>query len=73
MVPRMGIADHYAIKGGDGRTYYGRSDYEKYLKANDILPSSELKGEAEHQRKHIDAETRKQTDNTLRETIHKHY
>lgn len=73
MMPVMGLADHYAIKAGNGRTYYGRNDYEKYLKANDLLPSSDLKGEAEHQKKHIAAETRKQTDNTLRETIQRHY
>lgn len=56
MVPRMGLGDHYTITGGDGRTYYGKHEYQKYLDANGLLPASELKGEAAYQRKNIEAE-----------------
>lgn len=62
MIPAMGIADHYQIQASDGRTYYGRHEYEKYLKANDLVPASEIKGEAAYQK----AESKKKTRRELR-------
>lgn len=56
MVPAMGLADHYAITGGDGKTYYGKHEYQKYLNKNGLLPTSELQGEAQHQRLNIEAD-----------------
>ena len=50
MIPAMGIADHYRIDSTSGRTFYGAGEYKKYLKDNDLLPTSELAGEAKHQR-----------------------
>lgn len=58
MVPAMGLADHYAITCADGRTYYGKHEYERYLNANGLLPASELKGEAEYQKAEIEKKRR---------------
>jgi len=60
MIPAMGLVDHYKVQGGDGKTYYGADAYKKYLKANDLLPASELKGEAEYQKK--EAEKKRRTE-----------
>lgn len=61
MIPQMGLADHYKIVRGSN-VMYGRDDYLRYLKKNGLQPSSELKGEAEHQKAQIEkkaAETRR--------------
>lgn len=50
MVTAMGLSDHAAIKSSiDGSMLYGRSDYYKHLQKHDVLPESEMKGEAAHQ------------------------
>lgn len=58
MVPVIGLADHYAITGADGRIYYGKHQYEKYLNANGLLPASELQGEAEYQKAEVEKKRR---------------
>jgi putative FmdB family regulatory protein len=60
MLPAMGLADHYAIRAGDGNTYYGKHEYERYLKANDLVPLSEIKGEATHQRKQLEQKAKEE-------------
>ena len=60
MIPAMGLVDHYVVRGGDGKDYYGAGAYKKYLKDNDLVPQSELKGEAQYQKK--EAEKKRRTE-----------
>lgn len=68
----MGIADHYKIESGSGKTFYGRHAYEKHLKANGLLPHSELQGEAEHQRGQREVKEKKLRREQLGEIVRQH-
>lgn len=57
------------ILAGDGNTYYGKSEYDAYLKKNDLLPSSELKGEAAYRRKVNDQERRADIRKTVTDLV----
>ena len=65
MIPAMGLVDHYTVQGGDGKTYYGSDAYKKYLKANGLEPASELKGEAEYQKKEAEKKRRAEIRNDV--------
>jgi len=57
MICQIGLSDHFSIKSPiDGKTIYGRSEYLKLIKENNILPSSDMAGEAEHRMKAIKAQ-----------------
>lgn len=62
-----------AIVGGDGNTYYGRNEYDRYLKKNGLVVHSEMKGEAEYQRKEAQkahkAEIRRDIEDVVRSTL----
>jgi hypothetical protein len=73
MLPAMGISDHYRIVSPiDGKTLYGKSQYDAHLKKHNVLPESEMKGEAERQKKYAvekDSAARKET---IRKAIIQH-
>lgn len=72
MTPVMGIADHYKIVSGSGKTFYGRHDYDKHLKSKGLRPSSDLAGEAEHQRKATAVKNKADRRAQLGEIVRKH-
>lgn len=73
MIPAMGLADHYAIRASDGRTYYGKHEYQKYLDKRGLLPSSELAGEAEHQRAAIKKEQKEDLRKDVEQIVNTHW
>lgn len=49
MVSAMGLSDHYQVRSPiDGKMIYGRSDYYAHMKKHNVVPESDLRGEAEH-------------------------
>jgi hypothetical protein len=73
MLPAMGISDHYKVVSPiDGSTLYGRSEYNAHLKKHNVLPQSELQGEAERQKKYADAKEKSARRETIRKAIAQH-
>jgi hypothetical protein len=67
MVQAMTITQ--GIKAGDGRTYYGKSEYDAYCKKAGVLPASELKGEAAYRRKVIEADHKAEIRKTVEQVV----
>jgi len=68
MIPAIGISDSFSMKSPiDGKQIYGRSEYLKLIKEHNILPSSELAGEADLRMKEIKAKI----DTEKREIVEK--
>lgn len=73
MIPVMGLSDHYQqVSPVDGRTLYGRSEYEAELKKHNLVPSSEMKGEAERRKKYAAENETKARKETIRKAIQQH-
>ena len=70
MICAIGISDHFSMKSPiDGKPIYGRSEYLKLVKEHNILPSSDLAGEAEHRMKAIKAENKAERVATIEKAI----
>lgn len=73
MITAMGIADHYAIRSPiDGSMLYGKSDYNKHLKKHGVVPESEMKGEAAHQKKQAAKQEKAKRIETIQKAIAQH-
>lgn len=52
MVTAMGLSDAYQVRSPiDGKMLYGRDAYYAHMKQHNVVPLSDLQGEAEHQKK----------------------
>jgi len=70
MVTAMGIADNYQVVSPiDGKTLYGRSQYYSHMKEHNVVPMSEMQGQAEHAQKQIAAKEAKQRKETIERTV----
>lgn len=70
MVTAMGIADNYQVVSPiDGKTLYGRSQYYAHMKEHNVVPMSEMQGQAEHAQKQIAADEAKQRKQSIERTV----
>lgn len=73
MLPAMGLSDHYQIVSPiDGKTLYGKSEYDAHLKKHNVLPESEMKGESERRKKEADAKDKAARRETIRQAFKQH-
>lgn len=69
-LPAMGVADHFTVASPvTGRPLHGRSEYLAELKRRNILPESELAGEAEYRKKQKEETERANRRETIRSVI----
>lgn len=70
MVGAMGLADHAAFRSPiDGTMVYGKSGLDAHMKKHGVVHESDMKGEAQHQRKQADAADAKQRTETINKTL----
>jgi hypothetical protein len=72
MVSAMGIADNTQLVSPiDGRTLYGRSEYYAHMKKHNVVPASDVQGEAEHQKKQTAVKVKAKRKEAIAKTIQK--
>lgn len=70
MITAMGLSDHFQVVSPiDGTTLYGRSAYYDHMKKHNVVPESELRGEAEHRQKAMKKEQAKQRKATIEKVV----
>lgn len=73
MLAAIGVADHFSIVSPiDGSHLHGRSEYFAHMKKHGVVPSSDLKGEAEHQKKQRAKVEKAKRVETIHQAIAKH-
>lgn len=73
MLAAIGIADHFSIVSPiDGSQIHGRSEYYAHIQKHGVVPSSDLKGEAEHQKKQRSKVEKAKRVETIQQAIAKH-
>jgi len=70
MVTAMGLSDHFQVRSPiDGSMIYGRSDYYAHMKKHNVVPESDLRGEAEHRQKAAKKEAKEQRRKTIEQIV----
>ncbi len=70
MVTAMGLADHYQVVSPiTNETLYGRSAYYNHMKKHGVVPTSDLEGEAQHQKTNRDKAFKASMREAIREAI----
>lgn len=70
-ISAMGVADNYQMKSPiDGSMIYGRSQYYDHMKKHDVIPLSDIQGQADHVAKRKADENAKQRRDTIERAIH---
>lgn len=73
MIAALGLSDHFQVVSPiDGKTLYGRSDYLNHMKKNNVVPESDLRGEAEHRQKAMKADEAKKRRDTIEKVVAQH-
>lgn len=70
MVTAIGLSDAYQVRSPiTGEMLYGRDAYYGHMKKHNVVPASDLQGEAEHRQKAISKEQKAERRKTIERVV----